>query len=321
MMLIFLLMSCQTGSQQGLEVNCDPAVINYKSVGQPFLRTYCTGCHSSHLDGDYRYGAPGHVNFDRYDQAAEWAQRSYIRSVHLGDMPPSGGIPLAEKELFTRWALCGAVGEELDVSIGNKVTEGGAHISVVLTEQSERGENFIELHRTIEAGGFDDARLGLYTVDVYQFINEDAYLHSYQLYKSPHELSREVHFDPPLPILDMEMWEQSLDVQATIWEEGQEWTEQQSWDGMQQLSSYLESDAHERDVEPLESVWISNTGEERGWRFSKRNVLSSQWAYQEDNYGWEVQQFDGIQNPDEENYFSLRPMFNWVELMLEREGE
>ena len=113
MITLLTILSCKT-DENTIVVDCDPNVVTYESVGQPFLRNYCTGCHSSHLTLDQRYGAPEHVNLETFDEATQWSTRSYVRATIDMNMPPNGGIPQEELDLFTRWALCGTPGEEVE---------------------------------------------------------------------------------------------------------------------------------------------------------------------------------------------------------------
>ena len=57
--------------------------------------------------------------------------------------------------------------------------------------------------------------------------------------------------------------------------DGDEWTEEQSWVGVQAYQALWELDIHERDTSPLLVHWWNEQGEEWGWRMSSDNVLSS----------------------------------------------
>ncbi|HEY6558588.1 MAG TPA: hypothetical protein VI072_15000 [Polyangiaceae bacterium] len=71
----------------------------------------CVNCHSSSKMGDDRTGAPGDVNFDTYDAAAQNAQRG-ANQVAFGLMPPPGefefSLTPAQRETLEKWAECGA---------------------------------------------------------------------------------------------------------------------------------------------------------------------------------------------------------------------
>ena len=90
------------------------STLTYANFGQPFMETYCTGCHASTLVGDDRNGAPTFHDFDTIEG---------IRSVadHIDQMAASGpnatnvGMPnddpkpsLTERQQLGEWLACGA---------------------------------------------------------------------------------------------------------------------------------------------------------------------------------------------------------------------
>lgn len=83
----------------------------WASVGEPFVLTWCAGCHSAELPAERRYGAPEGLNLDTLD--AVRAHQAAVVSAALGDsprMPPAGGVPAAEREAMAAWLACGAPG-------------------------------------------------------------------------------------------------------------------------------------------------------------------------------------------------------------------
>jgi uncharacterized membrane protein len=92
-------------------------VLTYRSFGAGFLRTWCTGCHSSTLAADDRQGAPTGVDFDRHDLFRPHAREVYARAVveahrstvdpaAAAPMPPAGVVPEADRERLARWIAC-----------------------------------------------------------------------------------------------------------------------------------------------------------------------------------------------------------------------
>ena len=61
--LVFLVVACN-GTPTGSTGSTCPTTNapTYRSFGQPFFATYCSGCHSR--DGDDRHGAPVNLRFD-----------------------------------------------------------------------------------------------------------------------------------------------------------------------------------------------------------------------------------------------------------------
>ena len=85
--------------------------LTWKSVGAPFVQTWCVGCHSVAVKGDDRNDAPNSVNFDTRDLVA--AQAELIDFVFEGKgptMPPKGEPAPSAKEVetFLLWLDCGA---------------------------------------------------------------------------------------------------------------------------------------------------------------------------------------------------------------------
>ena len=80
----------------------------WERTAQPFLTTWCTPCHSASLLEAERLGAPLGVDYDTYE--AVTAAASAIRARIAADpptMPPSGGLPLSDRDTFVAWLDCG----------------------------------------------------------------------------------------------------------------------------------------------------------------------------------------------------------------------
>ena len=58
--------------------NC-PEHITYQTVGKPFMTTWCTPCHNSHLAEEERAGAYTYANFDDYEQVLSHSDRILAR--------------------------------------------------------------------------------------------------------------------------------------------------------------------------------------------------------------------------------------------------
>jgi len=100
-----LLLSACAGPEAS--ASCDD--LSYETFGEGYLRSWCTGCHHSALEGDDREGAPEAVNLDTHEGALEWLDRVETRAT--GDeptMPPVGGADAHERERFAQWLQCGA---------------------------------------------------------------------------------------------------------------------------------------------------------------------------------------------------------------------
>ena len=92
------------------------STLTYDNFASPFFATYCTGCHSSQLDGIDRHGAPADHNFDTLagilseaDHIDEWAAAG-PDAVNTF-MPPSTADDTpdeTERLDLGEWLACGA---------------------------------------------------------------------------------------------------------------------------------------------------------------------------------------------------------------------
>lgn len=94
--------------------------LTFRSFGAGFLRTWCTGCHSSSLAEADRQDAPGDVNFEAHALYLPHAQEVFARVVVEGralaadpaasasPMPPAGLVPDAELRRLAQWIACGS---------------------------------------------------------------------------------------------------------------------------------------------------------------------------------------------------------------------
>ena len=56
-----------------------PDYITYQTVGKPFMTTWCTPCHNSHLPEEERAGAYTYADFDDYEQVLSHSDRILAR--------------------------------------------------------------------------------------------------------------------------------------------------------------------------------------------------------------------------------------------------
>lgn len=118
--------STPTATSPGVQATALPAcppdnALTYRSFGDGFLRTWCTGCHSSTLAASDRQDAPEDVNFDRaalykphardvYDRAVLEAHAAITDPNAASPMPPAGIVPEADRRRLAQWIACGSPG-------------------------------------------------------------------------------------------------------------------------------------------------------------------------------------------------------------------
>jgi hypothetical protein len=108
------LAGCETNSPDSLPSDCPPeSVLTWDNFGEPFLLTWCTPCHSSHLSGEgdpnERQDAPIDSNFDTYSQYMDWDAEVWNRAAADNDsMPPAGGPSPEDRAMLAEWIACGS---------------------------------------------------------------------------------------------------------------------------------------------------------------------------------------------------------------------
>ena len=101
-----------TGPDTDTDVAVDPACdgLTWDTVGGPFVRRWCTGCHGPDLDEADRAGAPTGVDFATHQDVLDRLDRFAARALEAdpSPMPPSGGPTADELDDVALWIDCGA---------------------------------------------------------------------------------------------------------------------------------------------------------------------------------------------------------------------
>lgn len=109
-----LLTSCAEASPDDSGTVCPPdSHLTWENFGEPFLLTWCTSCHSSHLSGEgdpnERQNAPHGSDFDTYAHYLDWAEDVDDRAGGSNtSMPPAGGPTEFERAMLSEWIACGS---------------------------------------------------------------------------------------------------------------------------------------------------------------------------------------------------------------------
>lgn len=92
------------------ERHCPPdSILRWENFGDPFLRNWCTGCHSSDLVGTERRSAPEGIDFDTVAGARRHRERIYLRAADGWEtMPPVHGPSPEDRRRLGEWLACGA---------------------------------------------------------------------------------------------------------------------------------------------------------------------------------------------------------------------
>jgi uncharacterized membrane protein len=101
---------------QPTEVECpdEGTELSFVEFGQPFMESYCLGCHSAAAVGPERHGAPSDHNFDHREEILAEAEHVELAAgagaeVTNEVMPPEDPRPSrAERMMLSEWLACGA---------------------------------------------------------------------------------------------------------------------------------------------------------------------------------------------------------------------
>ena len=107
-----------TGSSTTGADACADSVLTWENFGEPFMLSWCTGCHHSELPSSERACAPCYVNFDKHAgvqplaayielRVIDWAQQEGVKP-----MPPAAIIPEDQLTLLREYLDCGAPGPD-----------------------------------------------------------------------------------------------------------------------------------------------------------------------------------------------------------------
>lgn len=85
------------------------SALTWENFGEPYVRNWCTACHSSTLDEAHRGGAPVEINLDSLANVRTLKERMWARSGDQNNtMPPAGYAPDVERSQLGEWLACGA---------------------------------------------------------------------------------------------------------------------------------------------------------------------------------------------------------------------
>ncbi len=242
------------------------AELTWASAGQPYLLTYCTGCHSAGVTGEWRRGAPSGTDFETLAGARTWQDRIAAR-IAEGTMPPGGGAPADQTERLLAWIDCGASGTEAPLPAGQAAPTGDA-MELGVYAESDAGE--LVVVRQVEQGTRDFGTV--WSTERYTVSGAEAWWHGYTLLDADGESLRAVSFYPEIPLTESG----TLAVEADVEEGGAAATEDWS------VTVDIRDDA--APLDGREATWdftevlVVAGAEEHGWHLSESRGQVARWV-------------------------------------------
>ena len=318
--MLWLLLACKTdcppGSTLGDDGLCylsedtaapaealpDCGNLTWQTAGQPYLLTYCTGCHSSGVTGEWRREAPEGVDFETLAGAQAWSERIAAR-IEAGDMPPGGGAVAIHTERMLDWVACGMPGEDNPLPVG-EASPAGEAMEVGAWVEEDAGELLVVRESQIGTRG----RPGEWSVERFVLSGGEAWWYGYALYTEDGDLVRAVDFDPGIP-LDASG---DLEVEAAVEDAGVAVTEvwSVSVDVAQTTSPF---DGLQPDWSVTEVVVFADI-EEHGWHLSESRGTVARWSLLDDERAWSAIQIGEVFYEGEG--FPLRTDLRWLERVV-----
>lgn len=251
--MIWLLLACDDAPGEAPPAEPTPVTAacgSWRSVGQPFVLTYCTGCHAEGVPD--RHGAPAGVDLDSLANVRDHATR--LRARVGAGMPPGGGPAVAEIDRLNAWLDCGAPGDEATLPSGESAGTGLA--GVWEARVTRDGDELLVESGAEWTGALNHREWYRVTPDAAEFVG-------WARYDADGDVIRGVTWEPPLPV-----WGASgvVAARATVQEGDATSTVDEEWTVT--LGTAAEVDPRAQDPAPRQSLAVEAGGETWEWQFS-----------------------------------------------------
>ncbi|MFT5685841.1 MAG: hypothetical protein ACI8RZ_006795 [Myxococcota bacterium] len=247
------------------EVTC--ASGDWWSAGQPLMLDFCAGCHSSHLTGDARFGAPDGVDLETLEGALQHTDRIEARALESGDMPPGGGMSAAQLERLSAWLACENQ-EANPLPLSNAVMPEITIFGFTITVTDEDGWHVL---RREETSG------QVWSEEYYLIDGSNVWFGGYSIFEPTlFGTTRSLLFEPLIQMTsqqESDSWTAS--VTAELEEDGVVTTQEQTWSVSYGNTSTI--DGRSVDRNPTEVMMVADSGEVHVWHLSETRILSSRW--------------------------------------------
>ncbi len=299
--MVFLLLACSNTPPVDTvagepPIDCSTST-TWETSGQPFTLDYCTGCHSSHLSGEKRRGAPEGIDLDTLEGVRRHAERVSAR-IADGTMPPGGGPGAEEISAMREWVDCGTPGEPAPLPWSEFTIEGDAWTLLAWPRFSSDFPEGIVLYR-------EENDEGALLVEWYLVDGDEAWLAGWE------DERRSVSYEPPLPIWRSEStW--TATTTTTVTREDAQWNEEQTWTATRGVAQV---DPRVPDPDAVQIHLVEDRGDEHLWQLSSRKGTVSRFLTDESGTWW-TQQAAGDFGTDYGEAFPLLEDELWAERAL-----
>ena len=261
---------------------------SWDHTGQPFMLTWCTGCHAGGRVGEERHGAPDGVDFDTLSDVQAWETRILAR-VEDGTMPPGGGPPDAQRARLAHWFACGSPGETSSIEgVRDSVSPAAAATVITSTTTSTSFEGATAW--VLREGDYLSGVGGVTRViETWEVAGSDAWLWSRDLRDETGTTLQSWSWDPPLPVGrgDTDVWSAEV-TQRVEFASGETTSAEQIWEFIRLPATDV--DGWSIETAPTRVLGLSDGGEEEGWELSSEYGVTARWWLDADGAGLVYQQ-------------------------------
>jgi len=254
-----------------------PDPMSWANTGEPYLLTYCSGCHAAGVAEEARYGATLDVVLDSADQVFAHAERVAAR-VEDGTMPPSGGPDDAENACFIAWLEQGARGrgDALFSAEAGPIAPAAWEVLETVDVDADFPEGLT--WSTTQVGLGRPVLRGLWSVERWLVDGDDAWLVERARFDGDGTLLTALRWDPPLRF-SMDGGEDSWTIETErVHEDADgETVLTEVWDFVRDVD---DPDPRAIDTAPVRIVGVERgSGAELGLSLSARMGPVQRWSF------------------------------------------
>lgn len=255
----------------------------WANTGEPYLLTYCSGCHAEGVGTDFRYGAPADVVLDTIDDLQAHAERVAVR-IEDGTMPPTGGPGAVENACFLAWLDQGAPGggPALFTGPAGPVAAVAWEVQETLRSESDFPEGLTLTTKLVGLGR--PVASGVWRTERWLVDGDDAWLVARSRFDDDGTVLETDTWDPPLRFVagDTESW--TVETVRTRVDRTTTRAIDETWDFFRDIRPG--TDARSSDRAPVQVVGVEQSSlAELGLELSDSRGVVRRWAIDDTELG------------------------------------